>query len=54
MVKIEKIHYTEFRSFIYELLDEYDMYKEQADASPRIDLEDSIDNLNIKLSEVVQ
>jgi len=49
MRRIETIHYTEFRAEIYKLLDTYEQYMDISDTSPRVDIEDDIDNLFISL-----
>lgn len=43
--QIITMSYVDFREQIYLLLDEYDEYRTQPNTAPRIELEDSIDNL---------
>lgn len=46
------IHYTDFRESIYELLDEYDSYRNMPDIHPRVKLEDSIYKLLAEINEL--
>jgi len=54
MLRVEEIHYTEFREKVYKIIEEYNTYDSMPNTSPRVDIEDSIDDLLLELLKKVK